>query len=150
MVGFYETTFLQEGLVKITNQRTLVGTATYPMSEIKSVTVIMRERSSLPVWPGAGGLFLILWSFVDQTGYFGPFFTLGVMLIILALAIRLLARPSYVIQIRNAAGVSDIFGSTDLALIQRILGAMNRATAGRLAPPEQERHESVDDIFRRA
>ena len=151
MNAFYETTILQEGLVKVTNRRLLVGTATYAMSDIKSIRVIKRERISWPVWLVAAGLFLILWAVIDQTGYFGPFFTLGVMLIALGLALFLTARASYVIQIRNTAGKkNDIFGSTDLALIQRIVSAVDRAPAGRITLSGDEIQQSVDDIFGRA
>ena len=151
MNALYETTILQEGLVKVTNRRLLVGTATYAMSDIKSIRVIKRERISWPVWLVAVGLFFMLWAVADQTGYFGPFFTLGIMLIVLGLALLLTARASYVIQIITTAGKkNDIFGSTDLALIQRIVGAVDRATAGRITQSADEIKQSVDDIFRRA
>lgn len=151
MSAFYERTTMQEGLVKVTNRRLLVGTAIYAMSDIKSIRVIKRERISWPVWLVAAGLFFVLWAFVDQTGYFGPFFTLGVLLIILGLALLLTARASYVIQIRNRRGkTDDIFGSTDLALIERIVTAINQASAGRITQSGNEIHQSVDDIFGRA
>ena len=131
MNKMYETTILQEGLVRITNRRTLIGTQTYPMSEIKSVRVTKRGKNTRPIWLVPIGFLLLLWSIVDQTGYYRELFNWGIVLSLLGLVLVAVAKPSYVIQVRSTAGIRDILGSTDLTFIQRIVGAMNRVIGGR-------------------
>jgi hypothetical protein len=126
-----ETTVLQEGLVKITDHRTLIGTLTYSMNDINSVTVIRRRRSTRPIWLVLVGSLLILWSIVDQTGYYIEFFNWGIVLVIIGLAIAFLEKPAYVLQIRSASEVRDILGSTDRSFIQRIASAMNQVIVSR-------------------
>lgn len=126
-----ERTFLQEGLVKITNRRALIGTQTYQVSEIMSVTVTRRTKSKRPIWVLIVGALFILWSVFDQTGYYSEFFNWGIVLVLIGLALAITAKPAYVIQIRSASGVSNILGSTNLSYIQRIVGAMNQAISGR-------------------
>lgn len=127
MNELYETTILQEGLVRITNQRTLIGTQMYPLSDIKSVNVTRRGRSTRPLWVLLLGGVLLLWSLIDQTGFYHDLFGLGFVVTIAALVLAWLEKPSYVIQIRSGSGIRDILGSTDLSFIQRIVGAMNAA-----------------------
>lgn len=131
MNDLHETTILQEGLVRITNRRTLIGTQTYPMSEIKSVTVTRRGKDIRPIWVMLVGILLLLWSVIDQTGYYRDFFNLGIILGVTGLVLTVLAKPSYVIQVRSASGFHDILGSTDLSFIERIVRAMNEGLSGR-------------------
>ena len=73
MNDFNETIFLQESLVKVTNLRTMIGTITYSMSEIKSVNLTMRAKSYRPLLVVPVGLLLITWAMIDETGQFGEF-----------------------------------------------------------------------------
>jgi hypothetical protein len=125
-----EMTILQEGLVRITNRRTLIGTQTYFMSEIKSVTIARRAKSTRPVWLLLPGVLLLLWSIVDQTGYYREFFNWGIVLSVLSLTFMVLGKPSYVIRIRSNAGFQDILGSTDRSYIERIVAAISQGIAG--------------------
>ena len=125
-----EMTILQEGLVRITNRRTLIGTQTYSMPDIKSVTIARRAKSTRPIWLLLPGVLLLLWSIIDQTGYYREFFNWGIVLSILSLTLLVVAKPSYVIRIRSNAGFRDILGSTDHSYIERIVAAMNQAIAG--------------------
>ena len=127
----HETTILQEGLVRITDRRTLIGTQTYSMSDIKSVTVTRRGKDIRPIWLILAGSLFLLWSVIDQTGYYSEFFNWGIVLLFVGLVLTVLAKPSFVIQVRSTAGVNDILGSTDPSYIQRIVDAMNKALAGR-------------------
>lgn len=131
MLGFIETTILQEGLVKITNRRMLVGTMTYWMSDIRSARVTRQERSNRPVWLIIIGLFFLLWSVIDQTGYYAEFFNIGTLLVIVGLALILLAKPTFAIQVKGRSGETSILRSTNQNYIQRIAGAMNKVIAGR-------------------
>ena len=126
-----EKTFLQEGMVRITDRRTLIGTDTYPVAEITSVSVARRARTKRYLWFLFLGFLLILWGEYDQTGYYRVFYNWGMILSIVGLALTVLAKPSYVIQIRNGSSVHSILGSTDRRFVQRIVGAMNQAIAGK-------------------
>jgi hypothetical protein len=141
-----ETTILQEGLVRITNRRTLIGTQTYPLSDIKSVTVTRRGKSARSIWLVLVGSLLLLWSIIDQTGYYSEFFNCGIFLSVIGLVLVAIAKPSYVIQIRNSAGVNDILGSTDRSLIQRIVEAMNKGIASRAADPGGKGHPAARKV----
>jgi hypothetical protein len=129
--GFIETTTLQEGLVRITNRRMLVGTMTYWMSDIRSVSVTRQERSNRPVWLVIIGLFFLLWSVIDQTGYYVEFFNIGTVLVIVGLALILVAKPTFALQIKGPFGGTSILRSTSRDYIERIAGAMNKVIAGR-------------------
>ena len=122
-----EITFLQESFVKITNLRTIIGTITYSMSDINSVNVTKRAKSYKSLWLVPAGLFFILWSILDQTRQFFEFFNLGMLLIIVGIVLLSFSKPTYAVQIGSVAGKSSILRSIDLASIQRIVDAMNKA-----------------------
>lgn len=126
-----ETTILQDGPVRITNRRALIGTLCYSMTDIKSVHIAKRARSIRSLWLVMGGAFLIFWSVIDQTGYYGGFFNIGTVLVILGLGFVFLGKPTFALQIKDAAGESSILSSTNLVYIKRIAGAMEQAIAGK-------------------
>ena len=138
-----EMTILQEGLVRITNRRTLIGTQSYSMSDIKSVTIARRAKNTRPIWLLLPGVLLLLWSIIDQTGYYREFFNWGVVLSILSLTLLVMAKPSYVIRIRSNAGFHDILGSTDLSYIQRIVAAMNQGMTGSVVATGVKGHSAA-------
>ena len=125
-----EMTILQEGLVRITNRRTLIGTQSYSMSDINSVTIARRAKNTRPIWLLLPGVLLLLWSIIDQTGYYREFFNWGIVLSILSLTLLVMAKPSYVIRIGSSTGFRDILGSTDRSYIERIVAAMNEGITG--------------------
>ena len=127
-----ETTILQEGLVKITNLRTIIGTITYSMAEITSVHVTKRTKSYKPLRLVIPGILLIAWSLIDQTAQFMEFFNIGIMLIVVSIALVLTAKPTYAVQIGNSSGSNNsILRSTDRTFIQRIADAMKKAIVRR-------------------
>ena len=125
-----ETTILQEGLVKVTNLRTLIGTQTYSNSDIKSVRVTKQARSYRPLWLVILGILLILWAYFDETRGFVAFFAIGILLIVATMAI-FLAKPSYAVQIGISIGQLNILRSSNLSFIQKIATAINNAIAQR-------------------
>ena len=124
MADSKETTILQDGFVKITNRRTLIGTVSYSMSDIRSVRLTKRAKNYKPLWLVIPGFLLIFWSVIDQTGQFFEFFNIGIVLIIVSIALVLTAKPTYAVQIGRASGDHSILRSTDLTIIQRIVDAM--------------------------
>ena len=129
MAELKETTILQEGPVKVTSRRTIIGTITYQMSQIKSAHVTRRGRNMKPLLGIIPGIFFITWSLLDQTSQFMEFFNIGVAFIAVSLALVWLAKPTYAVQIGNSSDDDSILRSTDQSFIQRIVDAMNTAIA---------------------
>jgi hypothetical protein len=127
MAALDETTILQEGPVKITNRRTIIGTITYQMSQIKSARVTRQARNVRPLLGIIPGIFFITWSLLDQTAQFMEFFNIGMAFIVVSLILVWIAKPTYAVQIGNSSGNDSILRSTDPSFIQRIVDAMNVA-----------------------
>ena len=100
-----EKTFLQEGMVKITDRRTLIGTDAYLVAEITSVSVARRARNKRHLWFLLPGLLFILWAEYDQTGYYQAFFNWGVVLCAIGLALTI-AATVLVLQQENVQALS--------------------------------------------
>lgn len=126
-----ETTFLQEDFVKITDQKVIIGTTAYPLTEIKSVHLTTQPKSYRSLWLAAAGLPLIIWSLLDETRQFAPFLNIGAALILVGLVLVVLSKPTYSIQIAGTAGERSILKSTKLAFVQKAVDAMKNAIAHR-------------------
>src|SRR4030095_3401784 len=131
MTEVIEKTILQEGPIKITNLRTVIGTVTYSMSDITSVNVTKRAKSYKPLYLVMIGLLLILWVRTVQAQEFFEFFNIGIVLVTVGIILIVTAKPTYAVQIGNASGSNSILRSANLTFIQRIADAMNRAIARR-------------------
>jgi uncharacterized protein DUF6232 len=125
-----ETTILQEGLVKVTNLRTLIGTQTYSISAITSVKLTKQAKSYRPFWLIIVGLLLILWANIDETRQFVEFFGIGILLVAAGIAL-FMAKPSYAVQIGSSTGELNILSSSDLSFLQKIVTAINSAITQR-------------------
>jgi hypothetical protein len=124
-----EKTFLQEGLVKVTDRKTIIGTITYPMTGITSANVTRQARSRKSLWLVAAGIPFLLWGLIDQTSQFMEFFNIGLFLIVLGTVLLIVARPTYAVHIGGSGRDQSILRSTDQSFVQRIVDAMNHARA---------------------
>src|SRR6266542_1837548 len=125
MVDITETTALQEGPVKITNLRMLIGTETYKLSNITSAKFAKQAKSKSPFLFVIVGVLLVLWSIFDQTRSFGELYNIGIVLIVASIVFFLLSKTVYTIQIEGASGERNILNSTDLSFVKRIVDAVN-------------------------
>ena len=128
MKDLKETTILQEINVKITDQRLLIGTETYGISNIRSVQLIRQARNKKPLLWIAVGILLAVWGTVPE----GPsieFFNIGIVMITVAALVFLLVKPSYTIQIETPSGKFGVLNVADFSLTKRIVNAMNQAIA---------------------
>lgn len=120
-----ETTILEEGEVRITNARAILGTKTYAISDILSVT-ITRDSSMVGclILTLISGAFLLgLLSLGGGSGYrVAAFIFLGA-----AIVVGILAQPSYIVQIRSVSGNTDVLRSMDQDFVQRVVEAINDA-----------------------
>ena len=125
MIELRETTILQEGPVKITNLRMLIGTETYKLSNITSAKFATQRKSKRPFLFLIVGVLLVLWSVFEETGSFGEFYNIGMTLIIASVVFFLLSKPVYTVQIEGASGERNILNFTDLSFVKRIVDAVN-------------------------
>ena len=125
MIELRETTILQEGPVKITNLRMLIGTETYKLSNITSAKFATQRKSKRPFLFVIVGVLLVLWSVFEETGYFSEFYNIGMTLIIASVVFFLLSKPVYTVQIEGASGERNILNFTDLSFVKRIVDAVN-------------------------
>lgn len=130
MSNLDERTILQDGLVRITDRRTLIGTMSFSNAEIRSVKLTRRARSMRPLWLTAVGIFLLSWSVIDQTGHYREFHNWGIVLIALGIAFVILSKPTYGVRIGGASGQSDILRSSNRAFVEKVVEAINHAIAG--------------------
>ena len=91
-----ETTFLQEGNVKVTDRRVLIGTETYILSNIRSANFSREAKSKKPLLVIPLGILLARWTAVTD-GSFIEFFNIGVVLVIVGIIVFLVVRPPYTI-----------------------------------------------------
>ena len=130
MTETIETSILEEGNVKITNLRAIIGTKTYAMSNVTSVSLGKKKESNTPL-----GL-IILGAAMGISGLFTLPDTLvcvgiGGVLAVMGVFGALNSKPTYMVRIGSASGESNILESTDLEQISRIVAAMNDAIVRR-------------------
>ena len=124
-----ETTILQEGNVKVTDRRLLIGTETYGISNIRSVELTRQRKDKRPLLWIAVGILLALWGTVPE----GPsveFFNIGIVLVVVAGLVFLLVKPPYTIQIETPSSKFGVLNIADISLTKRIVNALNQAIAG--------------------
>jgi predicted membrane channel-forming protein YqfA (hemolysin III family) len=125
MYDVNEITVLQEGPVKITNLRMLIGTETYKLSNITSAKSTKQAKSKRPFLFVIVGVLLVFWSISDQTRSFGEFFNIGIVLIVASVVFFLLSKTVYTVQIEGASGKCNILKATDLSFVKRIVDAVS-------------------------
>ena len=136
-----ERTILEEGDVKITNLRAVIGPSTYALSDVISVRMT-QDRSGIGCAIAAligVGISLGLFSFVNSS-YNSELFLTGIISLGGAVVVALLAPPNYVLQLRSISGKADILQSTDRDYLKRIVNAINDAVVYELtdSAPSQD------------
>ena len=123
-----ETTILQEGNVKITNRRVLIGTDTYGISNIRAVTLTRPARNKRPLLLIPLGFLLASWAAVTD-GQFIEFFNIGIVLVIAGIVIFLVVKPAYTIHFETTSGKMGIMNTMDTPMTNRIVNAVNTSIA---------------------
>lgn len=123
-----ETTILQEGNVRITDRRVLIGTETYGISNIKSVNFTRPARSKRPLLLSVAGILLMRWAAVTD-GQFMEFFNIGVVLVIAGILIFLFVKPAYTIHFETSSGNIGILNISNMPLTKRIVDSIKQAIA---------------------
>ena len=121
-----ETIIFDEGGVRITNLRAMIGTNTYPLSKITFVSRQKREPGSAPYWWSLLGALLLLVGFLDMNR-FREILILGLIIFFAGTYTIRRARTMYVVRVGSAGVETNIFQSEDEEYIRRIVEAMNQA-----------------------
>jgi hypothetical protein len=127
MSDIHEVIIFEEGKVKITNLRAVIGTKTYTLSDITSVTRKKRKTGDTDFfwWWVSGALFIII-SAVDLA-YLWCFDIIGLMFFLGALGKARAAKTVYVVKIGSSSGERNVLEAYDRQYIKRIVNAMNEA-----------------------
>jgi hypothetical protein len=126
-----EKTYLTLGDVTITNTRAILGSKTYSMVNITSVSM-----GEVPPNRNFGYGLLIVGLLMSLTLLGGDsscagIGIFGVILIIAGLAVIYTAKKTYVVRIGSASGESNALSSLDSDYIKKIVVAMNKAIVER-------------------
>jgi hypothetical protein len=125
-----EMTILEEGNVKITNLRAIIGTKTYAMSNVTSVNLSKKTESNAPVFLILGGILIGIIGLTNVRDYMGCLI-LAVLLVGGGILASKTAKPTYMVQIGSSSGESNILESQDADHIKRIVASMNDAIVRR-------------------
>jgi len=121
-----ERIILEEGEIKITDRRVVIGTNTYALSDVISVR-LTKDRSGIGCAIAAligVGILLGLFS-LASTIYNSDLCLTGIISLGGAVVVALLAPPNYVLQLRSMSGKADIIRSMDEDYLKRIVDAIN-------------------------
>ena len=127
-----ERTILEEGDVKITNRRVVIGPNTYPLTDLISVGMT-KDRTAIGCAIAAFvgvGILLGLLSLVSEV-YNSEYCLAGIISLGAAVVVALLAPPNYILQIRSMSGKAEILRSMDEDYLRRIVDAINNALVRR-------------------
>jgi len=123
-----ETVILEEGEIRITNRRVIIGTKSYPLADVNSVRIAKVGSTAgcvTAVLMGVGVMLGVL-SFASQSNS-SEYGVAALLIIASALVVMLTAKPNYTIQIRSKSGRADILESMDQEYLKRILDALDSA-----------------------
>jgi hypothetical protein len=123
-----ERTILEEGDVKITNRRVVIGPNTYPLTDLISVGMT-KDRTAIGCAIAAFvgvGILLGLFSLISEV-YNSEYCLAGIISLGAAVVVALLAPPNYILQIRSMSGKAEILRSMDEDYLKRIVDAINNA-----------------------
>lgn len=122
-----ERTILEEGDVKITNQRAVIGTKTYALSDL--IYARITKDSSIGGCTVIG--FVSLGVVLELFTLLSPLYNVEIRIVAFicfgAAIVTLLVPPNYVIQIRSLSGHVSILRSMDEDYLRRIVDAINNA-----------------------
>ena len=126
-----ENIILEEGNVKITNLRAVIGAKTYAMSNVTSVNMGTKATSNAPLSIILIGIILIIGSYV--IGFRDSVGCLAVALLLIVVGVYLAknAKTTFIVRIGSASGESNILEAQDKAYIKRIVDALNEAIVRR-------------------
>ena len=131
-----ETTYLKTGDVLVTNARVVIGSTTYALANVTSVSsiVIPPDRSQAEGRVGCAAVMgLALCAIVASSGLVALAVVLLLVILVAAFVAgrRIKANPTYVIRLGSSSGESEALRSDDKDRIAKIVDAVNAAIISR-------------------
>ena len=128
-----EINILKENNKKITNLRAIIGTKTYAISDIASVSMDVKEpKLFLPVFftviAGICSVLLALSNMREYSGCLNTSLYIGIAGLLLFILSR---KTKYIIRIRSSSREINALESFDKDHVERIVKALNQAIAQR-------------------
>jgi len=128
-----ERSFLRSGQVEVTSTRFVVGSTTYPINQISSVsfTEIPPNLIGAYLAIAIGVVFCVIGGMaigekqLSAIGWFS--LSAGLISFVTAIVVMVIARRSYCVVITTSAGRDDVLYSDDRDHIGSIVGAINQA-----------------------
>lgn len=133
MTHVSEINILKEKDVKITNERAIIGTKTYAISEVTSVSMDVNEpKLFLPIFfIVIAGVCSVLIALSDMREY-SEFLTTSLYLGIAGLLFFIFSQKTkYSVRIRSASGELKVLETFDREHVERIVKALNEAIVQR-------------------
>ncbi len=132
MIPNPELVLLEAGKVKVTNLWVTIGSRRYPLSNIASVEVGRGDPGSClrfalvfgALGSGYAAACMLSQGTLESVAAFA---ILGLLLIGAAIWSAKAGKPTFTVKLGNASGKWNILESRDLAVIQRIVAAINEA-----------------------
>lgn len=129
-----EVSVYQDANIHVTNLRAMLQGKTYAMANVTSVSVFTQFGNKTPgVILAVLGGFLFLGGFGSggDSSAQGCFFTFGLILLAIGVALFVSAKDVYWVRIGSASGEMNALSSKDRDYIMRIVNAMNDAIVRR-------------------
>lgn len=121
-----EQTFFKSADIQITNMRAVIGSRTYPISNITSVGMFEKTPSRVfAVILMVVGVFMIIWSGLS------PVSVIGLLIILGGAYLMYTQKVEYIVRIGSASGEVNALASPNAAHIQKIVEALNNAIVTR-------------------
>jgi len=120
-----ETIFLQDGDITITNARAVLGSKTYAMANITSVsTGVIPAKRGVGIFIAILGGVIMISGFAGHSSGWGIF---GILILAAGIGAAYSQKDSFVVKIGSSSGESDALSSTNKEKVQKIVSAINEA-----------------------
>lgn len=136
-----EVIILNQGDIRITNKRAVLGAKTYAMANITSVSMTYEDKKGglIPFIFVVVGLMVggcvLLFSFSASGLLFWTIFLIGALITFLMVGLGVLiylsSKPTYFVRVGSASGEANVLHSSDKAQITKIVQAINKAIVSR-------------------
>lgn len=121
-----ETIYFDEGGIKITNSRAVLGGRTYAMSGITSVSEFIKYPSRIfPLVIFVIAAVVAMWAFGANNNIVA--WVVAALIALFGVFAWRTSATSYLVRIGSASGESNAYSSTNQEQIKKIVGAINTA-----------------------
>jgi hypothetical protein len=133
MSNMTEQSFFKDANVQVTTTRVIIGSRTYTLANISSVSMWQQTPSRLPgvLFAAVGTLALIYAVSLDVPLTQNGWLALGVLLVVVGVVLVALPKPKYIVRISSSSGEVNALISPDQNYIVRVVDAINKAIVAR-------------------